>query len=119
MKRRTFVALLAAAPAVAAIKSERYEVREVTWAGGACPWQMEGYTTCNRPFYARFRHGYLDLSVGPVGVGQKEWDLLPYVYSEQISENSWDSTYADIRAAVSRIINLPPEISKDARYWIG
>lgn len=56
----------------------------------ACPSQWEGYLKNNKPFYIRYRWGYLSIRMG-----KKDKDVYSAIrgreiYGEQIDEEGWD-----------------------------
>jgi len=81
----------------------------------ACPDQWEGITDDNRQIYARGRHGYLEIRVGPIGDMSR---FAAVTGALVLSNDNVDDfmTYAELQAMTSGIIEWPATES-DAVTW--
>ncbi len=83
----------------------------------ACPDQWEGITDDNRQIYARGRHGYLEVRIGPAG----DMDRFAAVTGALVlaNDNVDDfMTYAELQAMTSGIIEWPTTESDKVTWQV-
>lgn len=92
-----------------------YNVRSVVLTSFASPTQWEARDEEDRPLYARYRFGYLSVTVGEPGQTMEDAVLGREIFSEQLGE-LYDGvlSYEGLKAATRSLIewpDRPPEVA--------
>jgi len=80
--------------------SPRIRVKSVKYWGGMCPFQIEGRTTDDRPFYLRSRHADLYVNLGEPGSIQAPYLEGTEVFHITHPDDTHEWGYVDLHDVV-------------------